>query len=109
MRCRLAVVLSNGAPLPFAQIRSPFLPRHPSLACVVQPLLLYHINDWLVGHGPCLLLRDRFFARRVPGDLPEIVAWWRSSETEHTAVRGLERASYRSFVWYARLPASSSG
>ena len=44
----LAVVLANGAPLPLAEIRSPFLPGNTRLPCVVQPLLFAHV--WFCAH-----------------------------------------------------------
>ena len=40
-----AVVLADRAPLPFAQIRSPFLPRDLRLARVVQALLFRHVHN----------------------------------------------------------------
>ena len=54
----LAVVLTHRAPLPLAQIGSPFLPRDSRLARLVQAFLLSHIDN-LRFHGlspllPCL-------------------------------------------------------
>ena len=45
-----AVVLANRPPLPFAQIRSPFLPGDLLLTRIVQALLFRHIHDrWVHG------------------------------------------------------------
>ena len=44
----LAVVLADGAPLPFAEVGSPFLPRNSRLARVVQPLLFCDVDDLLL-------------------------------------------------------------
>src|SRR5271165_822917 len=41
----LAVVLADRAPLPLAQVGSPFLPGDSRLARIVQPLLFRHIDD----------------------------------------------------------------
>src|SRR5215203_4492872 len=40
-----AVVLADRAPLPLAEIRSPFLPRDLRLACLVQPPLFSDVHD----------------------------------------------------------------
>ena len=47
----LAVVLADRAPLPLAEVGSPFLPRDSRLARVIQPLLFRDVDDFLLCHG----------------------------------------------------------
>src|SRR5438552_7434573 len=47
---RFAVVLVDGPPLPFAEVRSPFLPGHLLVPGFVEPGLF-------CGHVTCLLVR----------------------------------------------------
>ena len=46
----LAVIFADRAPLPFAEVGSPLLPRDAGLTGFVQPLLLGNVDDCL-GHG----------------------------------------------------------
>src|SRR4051812_21467815 len=57
----LAVVFADCAPLPLAQVRSPFFPRDSRVARVIQPFLFGNVNNIFDGHEPlsALLLQRR--------------------------------------------------
>jgi hypothetical protein len=55
----VAVILTNCAPLPFTEVRSPFFPRDASVARVVQPLLFSNGRDVFGGYGVLLALENQ--------------------------------------------------
>src|SRR5215472_13489265 len=55
MRFRRSYSLHGPCPLPFAEVRPPFLPRYSRVARVVQPLLFRHVDGVFGGHEVLLL------------------------------------------------------